>query len=207
MKGRPPMFIGYSITAAQYSSPQPARKPDDPAHEDDLGQGRMVEVEGLRQLLDGIGRVGVDLAVARRRGPARPPPPPRRGVELGHEPVDRRPGPLHGFSSSGISAREDRPHLEDRDRGQEAHEEEEQGDEEPDGADEGRPVEPRPRVHAPGRGQEVAVQARHDDDEPLQPHPDAHHEGDAEEEGHAGAEVLDPEQVRAPPRCRRSSAQ
>ena len=69
--GRPPMFIGYSITEAQYSRPDPGEEPDDPAHEHDLGQGRVVLAEGLRQLLDGIGRVAVDLAVARPRGRCR----------------------------------------------------------------------------------------------------------------------------------------
>src|ERR671930_2231165 len=65
-----------------------------------------------------------------------------------------------------------RPHLEDGDDGQEAYEEEHQEEEEADGPEEHREVEDGRRVHAPGGGEEVAVEADRDDDEALEPHAD-----------------------------------
>ena len=62
--GRPPMFIGYSITEDQYCSPHPAAMPEEPAGEHELRHVRLVEVQGVEHLLHRVGRVGVHLPVA-----------------------------------------------------------------------------------------------------------------------------------------------
>ena len=86
--------------------------------------------------------------------------------------------------------------LRDRDDGQEADEEEEEGEEEAEGAEEDRVVPERQGVHAPGRGEEVAVERRHDDDVALEPHPDVHEDRDDEEDPGVAPHRLPPEHLR-----------
>src|SRR4051812_7859091 len=79
-----------------------------------------------------------------------------------------------------IGCLRDALHLADGDSRKEPHEEQEHGQKETEAAEKHRDVDhPRPEV-APAAGDEVAVQAGHDDDEPLEPHPDVH--DDAEHE-------------------------
>ena len=60
-------------------------------------------------------------------------------------------------------------------------------------------------VHAPGRRQEVAVQAGDDDHEPLEPHADVDDDRDDEQRRHARAHALEPEHLRRQRCCRRSA--
>ncbi len=73
---------------------------------------------------------------------------------------------------------------------QHPHEHEHQGHEQPDRAGERDEVPPRRVVHLPRRRQEVAMQARDDDDEPFEPHADVDEHRHREQHGHvAGAAV------------------
>ena len=161
-RGRPPMFIGYSMTDApvlRARSRRCSRRSRRRARAGAASEWWMAE--RLRQLLDRIGRVGVDLAVARLVHALAPPPP--RSVGSSNSairPVERAAPAVaarHAVLLTHLGPGQDRAHLEDRDRGQEAHEQEEQGEEQADGADEGRPVPERragtcPRTRAGSRG-------------------------------------------------------
>src|SRR5688500_3741371 len=73
-------------------------------------------------------------------------------------------------------ARQNRSHLKNRNHRQEPYKQKQQRKEETDGADEHGPIPHRRLVHTPRRRQVIAMQARHDDDEALEPHTDAHDE-------------------------------
>ena len=88
-------------------------------------------------------------------------------------------------------------HFEDRNHRQEADEQEQQEQEEADRADVGRPVPERRVVHAPRRRQEVAVEARDDDHEPLEPHADVGHDGDAPQEHRREPNRTEPQELRS----------
>ena len=60
-------------------------------------------------------------------------------------------------------------------------------------------------IHAPRRGQEVAVQAGDDDDEALEPHADVDDQRDDEQHRHVRAHPLEPQQLRDRRRCRGSA--
>src|SRR5688572_1504749 len=70
--------------------------------------------------------------------------------------------------------RQERFDLEDRNHRHEAQKEQEQRQEQSDRSEERHEVPHGRVIHAPRRGQEVAVERRHDDDEALQPHADVH---------------------------------
>ncbi len=82
------------------------------------------------------------------------------------------------------------------DHGHEPDEEQEEGEEEPERADEGHDVDNRRAVVTPARGQVVAAQGRNDDDESFEPHTDVdEHRGDPQQHD-VGAQLLDPEELR-----------
>ena len=60
--GRPPMFIGYSITDAQYCSAKPVAMPVRPPASTSFGSTRARLVDDVVQLFDRHGRVGLDPA-------------------------------------------------------------------------------------------------------------------------------------------------
>src|ERR1700730_1336907 len=62
--------------------------------------------------------------------------------------------------------------LPDCNHREETDEEQEAGEEQPEAPDQGTDLDGGRPVHRPARGQERMVQRRHDDDEPLEPHPD-----------------------------------
>ena len=103
LKGRPPMFIGYSITDVQYCSAQPPAMPSRPAGERELRHVRLVQVQRVEHVLHRVGRVGVHLAVAGRVDRLGGLHDLLRGVELGQEPVERL-GAAHRSSSAGWAA-------------------------------------------------------------------------------------------------------
>src|SRR5438270_10970921 len=86
-------------------------------------------------------------------------------------------------------------HFEDRDRGQEAQEQEHRRQEHADRTDESHPVPARGVVHAPGRVQEVATEADYDNDETLQPHAEQDDSGNEEMSKWAVAQASDPQQL------------
>src|SRR5450432_1155014 len=102
---------------------------------------------------------------SRARAPCAPPPRPRSVPRT--PPSVPRGGPRAPPASRALLAHfgagDDGPHLEDRDDGHEADEQEEQREEEAEGPDEGGPVPERRVIHAPRRGEEVPMEARHDD--------------------------------------------
>ena len=106
-----------------------------------------------------------------------------RIVELRHQAVDQRSFRAHitrrSFVDLGLG--QARAHLGDGNHRQEAHEQEQQRQEQPDRADERAPVPDRRAVVAPRRRQEIAVQARHDDHEALEPHADVDDDRDDEQ--------------------------
>src|SRR5262245_60527507 len=96
-----------------------------------------------------------------------------------------------------LRGRKERPHFEDRNHRQEAEEEQEQHEEEPERAGISGDVPERRAEAAPCRRQKVPVQARHDDHEPLEPHPDVDDDRDDEESWYAGPDTLEPERLRS----------
>ncbi len=89
-----------------------------------------------------------------------------------------------------------RTEFKDRNRGQQAHEQEHASRKETEGANENGPVNLRRVVHAEGRVQEVAVQADHDDDEPLQPHADQNVHGNHEQPEIVQPQSAEPQHLR-----------
>ena len=68
-------------------------------------------------------------------------------------------------------------------------------------------VPPRRRIHRPGRRQEVAVQARDDDDKSLEPHADVDDSEITNSSRKVVADLLEPEQLRIDHVASRSATQ
>src|SRR3954464_2113157 len=84
-------------------------------------------------------------------------------------------------ASRGLLLMDEFSHLVDGDRGQEAQEGEEEEEEQRNRAAEDDPVPTRGNEQAPGRRQEVAMHALHDDHHALEPHAELHEETEREE--------------------------
>ena len=149
------------------------------AGERELGHVGLVQVQRVEHLFHRVGRVGVHGAVAGGVDSLRGLHDLLRRVELGQQAVEL--GLAHGFSSAplaaGTSVRISKIEIVGRKRMNRKNSVRNR----PDRADEHRPVEDRPAVVAPRRRQEVAVQARDDDHEALEPHADVHDQRDDEQ--------------------------
>ena len=79
----------------------------------------------------------------------------------------------------------------------EAHEQAEHREEEPEAPEQARHVPDRGSEVPPGRGEEVTVQRRRDDHEPLEPHADVDDDRHDEQDRDARARLLEPENLGA----------
>src|SRR5512133_4254127 len=95
----------------------------------------------------------------------------------------------------GLRVRQDRLHFRGGDDRQHAGEEQDQGEEDPEGAQEHAEVHHGGLVDAPGGGQEVLVQRDHDDHEALEPHADGDADGHQDHPEVAGAGLPEPEDL------------
>ena len=80
---------------------------------------------------------------------------------------------------------------------QKTHEQAEHREEEPEAPEQARHVPDRGREVAPGRREEITVQRRDDDHEPLEPHADVDDDRQGEQDRDARARLLEPEDLRA----------
>ena len=87
-------------------------------------------------------------------------------------------------------------HFRHGNHGEVAAEQEEERKEEAERADHRSNVDPRWREHVPRAWEEVVGQARDDDHKALEPHADVHKDREHEHERDAGADLLEPEELR-----------
>ena len=92
--------------------------------------------------------------------------------------------------------RQDCLDFRDREDGEEPHEEKEERGEDTKAADEDHDVDDGREEHVPFARQERLVKRSDDDDEAFKPHADRDQEAYHEDDEWAGAEFLDPEELR-----------
>src|SRR5664279_3906982 len=96
---------------------------------------------------------------------------------------------------AGLCVRENGFHLGGGDDWEHPGEEQDQGEEDPEGAQQDAEVHQGGPVDAPGGGQVVLVQGDHDDHEAFEPHANGHADGHQDHPEIAGARLLEPEDL------------
>ncbi len=100
-----------------------------------------------------------------------------------------------GFGAVVGIRRQDALDLGHRNDRQNAAEDQETREEQAETAEEGGHLDQRRRVAGPAGREEIALQRRHDDDEPLHPHAHVHQDGNREHQQQAPPDGLEPEQL------------
>ena len=91
---------------------------------------------------------------------------------------------------------QDMPYLMEGNNREEFGEQEITGKEQPESADiETHFPDRRPVIRRPAAGQIIPVNGRHDNDKPLEPHPDIHDDGHEEGDGEVPAHLPEPEDL------------